>query len=133
MPSQQSPEQRQGLVVYARNKGRVSAFYQKALALAVEESETSHDLLLGHGCEVVVHAIPPEYAVGIELAEPPEPREETPFKPTFLVQDLEFVRAAAVETGGFLNPVERAWRFRGCIVLDGWDPEGNIVQFRQKR
>jgi hypothetical protein len=26
---------------------------------------------------------------------------------------------------------QQAWRFRGHIVLDGWDPEGNVVQFKQ--
>lgn len=121
----------QGLVVFAKSKKRVSAFYQQTLGLAVEASDASHDLLRGHGHEVVVHAIPRRIAAGIMIAKPPEPREDTPFKPTFVVPDLEAVRAAAVATGGSLKPVERAWRFRGCIVLDGWDPEGNIVQFKQ--
>ncbi len=38
-----------GLVVFAKNKKRVSAFYQRTLGLEVEESETSHDLLRGNG------------------------------------------------------------------------------------
>ena len=109
----------------------MSAFYQQTLALVVEESETSHDLLRGHGYEVVVHAIPRKYAADIKITKPPKPREDMPFKPTFGVNDLEFVRAAAVKTGGYLQPIERAWHFRGCVVLDGWDPEGNIVQFKQ--
>ncbi len=131
MPSNRPVAAQQGLVVFARNKKRVSAFYQRALGLAVEDSDASHDLLRGHGYEVVVHSIPRRIAAGITIAKPPEPREDTPFKPTFVVQDLEIVRAAAVATGGCLKPLERAWRFRGCIVLDGWDPEGNIVQFKQ--
>lgn len=121
----------QGLVVFAKSKKRVSAFYQQTLGLAVEASDASHDLLRGHGHEVVVHSIPRRIAAGIKIAKPPEPREDTPFKPTFVVPDLEAVRAAAVATGGSLKPLERAWHFRGCIVVDGWDPEGNIVQFKQ--
>jgi hypothetical protein len=39
--------------------------------------------------------------------------------------------AAAKATGGHLKPLKQAWRFRGFVVLDGWDPEGNIVQFKQ--
>jgi hypothetical protein len=27
--------------------------------------------------------------------------------------------------------MKQAWRFRGFVVLDGWDPEGNVVQFKQ--
>ena len=117
--------------MFAKNKKRVSAFYQQALGLSVEESDTSHDLLRGHGYEVVVHTIPRKYAAGISVSKPPEPRQETPFKPTFVVPSLAAVRTAAEATGGHLKPEAAAWHFRGHVVLDGWDPEGNIVQFKQ--
>jgi predicted enzyme related to lactoylglutathione lyase len=81
---------------------------------------------------VLVHAIPRKYASGIKIARPPLPREDTPFKPTFIVASLEAVRHAAAATGGCLKPADAAWNFRGCTVLDGWDPEGNIIQFRQR-
>lgn len=121
----------QGLVVFAKNVRRVSAFYRGTLGLAVEESDSSHDLLRGHGYEVVVHAIPRKLAAGIAIDKPPQPRQETPFKPTFVVDSLAAVREAAEATGGCLKPEAGAWRFRGHVVLDGWDPEGNIVQFKQ--
>lgn len=121
----------QGLVVFTKNKRRVSAFYQQTLSLDVHESDSSHDLLRGHGCEVVVHSIPRQVAASIQIAQPPEPRDETPFKPTFVVASLAQVRQAAEATGGHLKPEAAAWHFRGHIVLDGWDPEGNIVQFKQ--
>ncbi len=121
----------QGLVVFAKNKKRVSAFYQQTLGLEVEASDSSHDLLRGHGYEVVIHTIPRKYADGITITTPPEPREETPFKPTFVVASLAEVRRAAEATGGHLKPESYAWHFRGHVVLDGWDPEGNIVQFKQ--
>jgi hypothetical protein len=60
------------------------------------------------------------------------PREDTPFKPTFIVKDLAAVRAAVEATGGWLKPAEQAWHFRGTVVLDGHDPEGNVVQFKQR-
>jgi predicted enzyme related to lactoylglutathione lyase len=121
----------QGLVVFAKDKQRVSAFYQQTLGLAVEESDTSHDLLRGHGHEVVVHSIPPKIAASIVIADPPKPRADTPFKPTFVVDSLDVVRSAVEATGGHLKPASAAWQFRGHTVLDGWDPEGNIVQFKQ--
>lgn len=123
--------QQQGLVVFAKNKERVSAFYQQTLNLDLLESASSHDVLRGQGYEVVIHAIPREYATSIQIATPPEPREDTPFKPTFVVTSLAEARRAAESAGGYLNPDERAWHFRGHVVLDGWDPEGNIVQFKQ--
>ncbi|MEQ1515952.1 MAG: hypothetical protein ABL931_05630 [Usitatibacteraceae bacterium] len=121
----------QGCVVFAKSKKRVSAFYQRTLGLTVEESESTHDLLRGNGYEVVVHAIPRKYAADIKLAKPVEPREDTAIKPTFIVSSLAEVAIAAAKTGGYLKPLDGAWHFRGCIVLDGWDPEGNIVQFKQ--
>lgn len=131
MSTPDKPVMQQGLVVFAKNKARVSAFYQQTLGLTAHESETSHDLLRGHGLEVVVHSIPRKVAAGVMIERPPAPRHDTPLKPTFMVADLQAVRAAAVATGGCLKPDEGAWHFRGCKVLDGWDPEGNVVQFKQ--
>jgi hypothetical protein len=121
----------QGLVVFAKNKKRVSAFYQQTLGLEVLESDSSHDLLRDKDYEVVVHTIARKYAAAITIKKPPEPRDETPFKPTFVVHSLVHVRGAAEATGGYLKPEAGAWHFRGHVVLDGWDPEGNIVQFKQ--
>jgi predicted enzyme related to lactoylglutathione lyase len=123
--------QQQGIVVFAKNKKRVSAFYQRTLGLEVLECEASHDLLRGQGCEVVVHAIPRRIAAGIVIGKPPQRREQTPIKPSFVVASLAQVRQAAEATGGGLGPQEAAWRFRGHVVIDGWDPEGNVVQFKQ--
>lgn len=121
----------QGLVVFALNKARVSAFYQRTLGLAVIESDRTHDLLRGNGHEVVVHAMAPRHARHITVATPPQPRDEAAFKPTFVVTSLDAVREGAEATGGALKPAAGAWHFRGHVVLDGWDPEGNIVQFKQ--
>jgi hypothetical protein len=132
MATNKTPNPQQGLVVFAKNKKRVSVFYQRTLSLVAEESEPSHDLLRGGGYEVVVHAIPRKIAAGIRIAHPAVPRADRPFKPTFVVASLESVRAAAVKTGGHLKPADGAWHFRGCTVLDGWDPEGNVVQFKQR-
>jgi predicted enzyme related to lactoylglutathione lyase len=123
----------QSLVIFAKNKKRVSAFYRRTLGLEAAEEESSHDLLIGPGVELVIHAIPRRYAVDITLTRPPQVREDTPMKPVFVVADLDAVRAAAKASGGFLKPAEAAWDIRGHTVLDGWDPEGNVLQFRQRR
>jgi hypothetical protein len=122
---------RQTLVVFAKNKKRVSAFYQRTLGLAAIEQAPTHDLLQGPGIELVIHAIPRKYATSIVITSPPRVRAETPFKPAFVVPDLEAVRPAAMATGGHLKARELAWQIRGATVLDGWDPEGNVVQFKQ--
>ena len=125
----QSP--RQALCVFAKNVKQVSLFYQQALGLKVQDSDKTHDLLVGPNHEVVVHAISKAYAQSIEIESPPKQREEVALKPTFVVADLELVRAAAKVNGGYLKPIKQAWRIRGYIVLDGSDPEGNVIQFKQ--
>src|SRR5262245_17352761 len=97
-------EPQQGMVLFAKNKRRVSAFYQETLGLSAVESESSHDLLRGTTYEIVVHAIPRRIAAGIEITNPPTARERAAIKPTFVVKSLDKVRDAAQKTGGFLKP-----------------------------
>jgi hypothetical protein len=49
------------------------------------------------------------------------------------VRDGEGLRAAATATGGGLDPLESAWSWRGMLHLNGFDPEGNVVQFRSEK
>ena len=121
-----------GLVVFAKSVKKLSTFYVRTLGLEVLESARSHQLLRGHGYEVVVHAIPAKIAREIPIAKPPVLREDSAIKPSFVVPDLQALRLAVVATGGWLKPEEMAWTIRGHKVLDGCDPEGNILQFKQK-
>lgn len=120
------------LVIYAKNKTRVSAFYQAVAGLAVLDSQPSFDLLAGPVGEVVVHAMPRALAAQVRIGRPPVPREDAAIKPVLPVADLEAIRAAARTAGGGLAPANAAWVWRGRLHLTGWDPEGNIVQFTQR-
>jgi catechol-2,3-dioxygenase len=122
-----------GVVIFAKNKRRVSAFYQATLGARVLESDRSHDLLAVPGCELVIHAIGRRWAADISITRPPRVREEGAIKPAFVVKSLARVREAALATGGSLKPDAGAWSIRGMTVLDGWDPEGNVVQFKQRQ
>jgi hypothetical protein len=121
-----------GLVVFAKSVKKLSAFYVRTLGMEVLESASSHQLLRGNGYEVVVHAIPPKIAREISIAKPPVLREDSAMKPSFVVPDLHTLRLAVVATGGWLKPDDMAWTIRDYKVLDGCDPEGNILQFKQK-
>lgn len=121
-----------GLVVFAKSVKKLSAFYVRTLGLEVVEADRSHQLLRGNGYEVVVHTIPAKYAREIPIAKPPVLRQDSAMKPSFVVPDLAALRLAVAATGGWLKPEEMAWTIRGHRVLDGCDPEGNILQFKQK-
>jgi len=122
----------QALLIFADDKTKVSSFYQCVLGLDVIESTSSYELLSGHGCEIFVHSASVSESSSGGDESKPAPRIDTSLKPIFTVFDLEGIRDVAVHTGGFLLPPEQAWKYRNFLVLDGWDPEGNVVQFRQK-
>jgi hypothetical protein len=88
------------MVIYAKDKVRVSAFYRETLGLHAIEALPSHDLLQGPGVELVIHAIPEPYAADITITRPPQVREDTPFKPAFAVASLIAVRTAAMHWAG---------------------------------
>ena len=118
-------------VVYAVDLARVAAFYESVLGWPRVENTQSFVLLDGGACELSVVQVPPDVAAGIVLAEPPAVREETPIKLSFAVTDFEAARQAADAGGGRLKPTDTAWAWRGCLHLDGVDPEGNVFQLRR--
>ncbi len=121
-----------GAVVYAKNIPRVSAFYAGAAGLEVAHTETDHIVLESPVLQLVIVAIPEPIAASIELADPPLRRTETPIKLVITVTSLHAARTAAKPLGGELDPPAREWQFQEYRICDGHDPEGNVVQFRER-
>ena len=118
-------------MVFAKDKNRVSAFYQATLGLVAEASDTSHDLLHESGCEGG-GAQPPARVRGEHRRyRSTGAARRHAVQATSVVASLAAVRRAAEATGGFLKREAGAWHIRGHTVIDGWDPEGNVVQFKQ--
>ena len=120
----------QNLVIFAKDVNRLSRFYQEVLHLMVSEDEKSHQLLQGQNVELVIHAIPESVAKSIDIQEPPSLRGFAAIKPAFYVDDLKVTTETVEGNGGLMNPLEDAWEIRGTRVLDGCDPEGNVIQFK---
>ena len=120
------------IVVYAVDVPRVAAFYRHTLGLADVEGDDGFVLLGDGAIEVAVVRIPAPLAADIRIAVPPALREATPIKLSFRVDDFDAVRVAAASRGGGLGALETAWHWRGELHLDGYDPEGNVVQFRRR-
>jgi hypothetical protein len=118
-------------VLYAKNVGRVSAFYADLAALMLVHSSDDHVVLESPVFQLVIVAIPAPLAASIDIASPPIRREDAPVKLVFPVQSIQVARERAAALGGELNPIEREWEFQGQRVCDGHDPEGNVVQFRE--
>jgi predicted enzyme related to lactoylglutathione lyase len=121
-----------GAVVFAKDIQRLAAFYEGLCGLAVVHAEGDHIVLESGAVQIVVHAIPQRIARAITLTQPPVVREETPIKLFFAVPDLAQARLRAVALGGRIAPAAREWQARGCRACDGHDPEGNVIQLRQR-
>ena len=119
------------MVVYAKDIAKVAAFYQRTLCLSVIETEARFVVVGDAHREVAIVRVPEARARVIQVSNPPQVREGTALKFSFLVDDFERVHREAVAAGGGTKRVTAAWSWRGQIHLDGYDPEGNVVQFRK--
>ena len=121
-----------GMVVFAKDVKALAKFYEDALAASVSESAASHIVLQTADIELVIHNIPKSVAKNIVIEDPPVQRATVAIKPALVVDSLQRVRTACEQHGGWLKPQAKAWKIRGLIVLDGCDPEGNVLQFKQE-
>jgi catechol 2,3-dioxygenase-like lactoylglutathione lyase family enzyme len=120
-----------GAVIFAKDLSRISRFYEGLFGFEVVNFEQDHVVLDSPNFMLTVHSIPEDIAATIEIADPPVLRSETAVKLVFFVPSLCTVREAAGTLGGGLNPPELEWCFQGNKVCDGYDPEGNVLQFRE--
>lgn len=120
-----------GAVIFVKDVARVARFYQQLVPMAVTHEEEGLCVLSSASVELVIHAIPQQYAEGIEIAVPPVAREDSYLKLFFPCRDLAAARVAAAQLGGYLQPPDKEWEARGFRACDGVDPEGNIIQLRQ--
>jgi predicted enzyme related to lactoylglutathione lyase len=118
-------------VLYVRDLARMRAFYEQCFALTPAEPGDGYCVLASADWDLSLVAVPPA-AAAIVIADPPERRAATPVKLAFEVASIEALRAAVTAAGGRLDPAGHAWEFRGRRHLDCLDPEGNVVQLRQR-
>jgi predicted enzyme related to lactoylglutathione lyase len=127
-----SDEPRAGAVLYAKDMQRVAAFYTAVLGFEKAGGDEEHVRLESPNFQLVVLRMPRRIAETIEIAVPPVRRADTAIKLVFVVPSLAAVRAAAEAMGGELNGARKEWLFNGYRVCDGIDPEGNVIQFRER-
>ena len=120
-----------GVIVYAKDIHRLARFYAAVADLEVMHEVDDHIVLETETHELVIVAIPAAIAANIVITTPPQRRENTAFKLSFAVASLAEAREAAKANGGELNPPAKEWRFQGMRVIDGCDPEGNMIQLRE--
>lgn len=120
-------------VIYAKHIERVSKFYAAVAELMVIHSEADHVILESAALQLTVVAIPEKLAASIEISSPPIRREDTAIKLAFCISSIASARAIAAQLGGELNRVDQEWDFLDYRVCDGHDPEGNVIQLRERK
>ena len=120
-----------GAVLYAKDLDRLVEFYSSVAGIEPQAVEKGFAILGSRPSQFVILRIPKRIADTIDIATPPEPREDTPLKLVFGVEDIAHARELAAGLGGAIGPANREWEFEGAKVCDGHDPEGNVFQLRQ--
>ncbi len=120
-----------GVLVYAKDLARLSAFYCHVLGGTVRAADHEHHVIDTAGTQIVVHAIPAVIAETFAVEVPPVLREDAAFKPFFTVPSLAAAREAAHQHGG--GVFEEEWQGPGFVVRNAFDSEGNIFQLREVR
>lgn len=121
---------RAGVLVYAKDLARLSAFYCDVLGGVVLTADHEHHVIATADQQIVVHAIPAVVAETIAIASPPVLREEAAFKPFYTVENLAAAREQARQRGG--GVFEEEWQGPGFVVRNAFDCEGNIFQVREQ-
>jgi predicted enzyme related to lactoylglutathione lyase len=119
-----------GAVLYAKDLQRLVDFYSAVVGVEVQKSEQGFAILGSKPSQLVIVRIPQHLADIIDITTPPVPREGTPMKLVFAVDDIASARLRAAERGAVVNAIEHEWDFEGARVSDGYDPEGNVFQLR---
>jgi predicted enzyme related to lactoylglutathione lyase len=120
---------RTGVLVYAKNLMAVSSFYEQVLGATVLRADDEHRVLQSPDVQLIIHAVPQQYASSIVIQVPPVPREEQAIKPFFTVTSLSAAERMAEQCGGRVwGPI---WPGPGMRVRNVCDPEGNIVHLRE--
>jgi predicted enzyme related to lactoylglutathione lyase len=113
----------QRAILFVKNLPLMVDFYQTSFGLTpIPETRTGEWAEFdAEGTILALHAVPAHIASDIEIAQPPVPRERTPIKLCFAVDDVQAERARLEALG--VQVIQRHWG--DC---DAIDPEGNIVQ-----
>jgi catechol 2,3-dioxygenase-like lactoylglutathione lyase family enzyme len=120
-----------GVVLFANDVDRLTVFYEAVTAFRRVHVEDGLVVLADGGAQLIIHAMPAAIVAQYPIASPPFVREDTAIKPFFRVSSLAEARAVAARHGGALRSPEEEWRARGFRASEAYDPEGNVIQFRE--
>ena len=119
-------------VLFVTDVRHVTDFYRGVFAMERVDGDADHDVLQIEGFQLVVHRLrgepnPSKDAEGKVIV-----REDSYVKLCLPVLSIDAARTRAQELGGFIKPAAHEWEARGFRACDGHDPEGNVIQARER-
>lgn len=118
-------------VVFAKDIPKLAQFYRAIADMTIVHEDKDHTVLDQDTFQLVIHGIPKNISVKIQITQPPQVREGIPLKHCLPVASIAHARAKAAEFGGQVGSTSREWEARGFRACDGHDPEGNVFQVRE--
>jgi predicted enzyme related to lactoylglutathione lyase len=119
-------------VLYVRDLISMSAFYEMCFAMVPLDAADGFRTLASADWELSLVRVLPRSGADVAVSHPPRRRAESPVKLAFDVDDLDQAGSRVLTAGGWLEPADTVWEYRGRRHLDCLDPEGNVVQLRQR-
>ena len=127
------PEFQSGAVIYTASPARLADFYCQALGFRERARDATHVALEIDAMELVLlTADGANEASSFASSKPAARRSEAAIKPVFVVPSIAVVRARAPEVGGVVNARSQEWRYGAFRVCDALDPDGNVIQLRER-
>lgn len=107
-------------------------FYRQMLGAQPVNTEWTDTWALfdADGTRFALHAIPAEHARNVEISSPPKPRETSPVKLIFAVDNVPAERNRLEAMGATM--LQRPWQ-DADEECEGVDPEGNVFRISAVR
>ena len=118
------------MVLFVADVAQMTTFYAQIAQMSVLHQESGHAVLAIDGLELVIHSLPPA-AIGAPVV-PVVVRDDAYAKLCLPVRSIAEARDDAQRHGGAIASPKKEWEARGFRACDGHDPEGNVIQVRER-
>lgn len=120
-----------GASLFVKDLERMAAFYEQVAGLPLKVRAEGRIVLEAAHYLLVLHALPQIVADNLVISSPPLRRTDVPVKLIFPVASLALVHTLSPMFGGGVEGEESHWVGPGFRACEGYDPEGNLVQWRE--
>ena len=119
-------------VLFVADVPSMNRFYREVASMNVVHEDFEHAVLEAVGFQLTIHALKTEPAPRRDSQGNVLVREDSYWKLCFPVESIAAARLRALELGGVIKSHEHEWSARGFRACDGRDPEGNVLQLRER-